>query len=51
MLYQKDEVHKFKADQEVFSGTITGVNEAGQLAIKVGSQRRFFGAKEVTFLE
>ena len=50
LLYQKDEVHRFEANHQVFDGTITGVNEAGQLAMIVDNKKRFFGVKELTFL-
>lgn len=50
LLYQKDEVQRFNIGAEVCEGVITGVNEAGQLAIMVDGEKRFFGVKEVQFL-
>ncbi len=40
----------FKANEEVFEGTITGVSEYGQLIIKHHDRIRQFDMKEVSFL-
>ena len=36
--------------REPREGMITGVNEAGQLAVSTREEERFFGVKEITFL-
>lgn len=50
LLYRRDESHQFRAQNEVFQGIITGVNEEGQLSVLVGNENRVFGVKEITFL-
>jgi BirA family biotin operon repressor/biotin-[acetyl-CoA-carboxylase] ligase len=49
-LYQRNKSNQFSAGGKVFEGVITGVNDAGQLTMKVGDEERIFGAKEVVFL-
>jgi BirA family biotin operon repressor/biotin-[acetyl-CoA-carboxylase] ligase len=50
-LFGKGEVKKFSDGKTKFDGVIQGVNEHGQLRIRVGTQERIFGVKEVTFLD
>jgi biotin-(acetyl-CoA carboxylase) ligase len=46
------EKHRFKTEDEVFTGEITGVNEIGQLLIrKEDGQMLDFHFKEVEFLQ
>src|SRR5262249_32673032 len=50
LLYRKDEIHTFRSGFKDFKGIITGVNEAGQLVVTVGSEQKCFGVKELTYL-
>lgn len=52
VLYRLNERHRFKTDDEVFTGEITGVNEIGQLLIrKEDGQILDFHFKEVEFMQ
>lgn len=52
VLYRLNEKHRFKTEDEVFTGEITGVNEIGQLLIrKEDGQMLDFHFKEVEFLQ
>jgi BirA family biotin operon repressor/biotin-[acetyl-CoA-carboxylase] ligase len=49
-LYQRNEKHYYKADDEIFEGEIVGVNEIGQLQIRKNSGEVLeFHFKEVEF--
>ncbi|RIV26819.1 biotin--[acetyl-CoA-carboxylase] ligase [Fibrisoma montanum] len=49
-LFRYQEEHWFAANQMRFRGVITGIDEAGRLAIAVDGQMRYFGFKEVEFI-
>ncbi|CCH55522.1 biotin/acetyl-CoA-carboxylase ligase [Fibrisoma limi BUZ 3] len=49
-LFRYQEEHWFSANQESFRGLITGIDEAGRLAIAVDGRIRYFGFKEVEFI-
>jgi len=52
VIYRLNEKHWFRAEQEVFEGEITGVNEIGQLLIRIQSgEIPAFHFKEVEFLQ
>ena len=52
VLYRLNEKHRFKTEDEVFTGEITGVNEIGQLLLrKEDGQMLDFHFKEVEFLQ
>ena len=50
VLYRYQQEHTFEANGRSFQGTITGVDESGQLAITSQGHARLFGFKEVIFL-
>lgn len=49
-LYWYNETHRFKANNVVFEGTITGVEKNGQLVVSSGPVMRLYNFKEVEFL-
>lgn len=49
-LFRYQEEHFFRAEGELFRGTIIGVDASGRLAIQTGSEVRYFGFKEVEFV-
>ncbi|QJD80933.1 biotin--[acetyl-CoA-carboxylase] ligase [Spirosoma rhododendri] len=49
-LYRYQQEAPYEANEERFSGTITGVDEAGRLIINEYGRERVFGFKEVIFL-
>lgn len=51
-LYRFGEAGRFRDAQTgtIFTGTLVGVNENGQLALMVGSDRQYFNFKEIEFL-
>ena len=49
-LFRYQEEHFFRAEGELFRGTIIGVDASGRLAIQAGSEVRYFGFKEVEFV-
>ncbi|QHV97242.1 biotin--[acetyl-CoA-carboxylase] ligase [Spirosoma endbachense] len=49
-LYRYQEEHSFVNDGRLFRGTIVGVDAVGRLAIAEGEQVRYFGFKEVAFI-
>lgn len=52
VLYRLNEKHRFKTEDEVFAGELTGVNETGQLLIrKEDGQILTFHFREVEFLQ
>jgi BirA family biotin operon repressor/biotin-[acetyl-CoA-carboxylase] ligase len=50
-LYWINEEHTFESGSEKFKGIITGIAEGGQLVIRVGTEQRVFGNKEVRFVD
>ena len=51
VLYRKGEEHAFKTGDEVFSGTISGIDVTGKLEIQTENGFRYFGVKEVEFIK
>lgn len=49
-LYWYNSPHLFKAGDEVFEGTITGVEKNGQLSVSFGGLTRLYNFKEIEFL-
>ena len=49
-LFRYQEEHLFRAEGNVFRGTIIGVDATGRLAIQVGNEVRYFGFKEIEFI-
>ncbi|GAB4023521.1 biotin--[acetyl-CoA-carboxylase] ligase [Spirosoma koreense] len=51
ILYRYQEEHLFESEGQYFRGTIIGVDDTGRLAIASQSQVRYFGFKEVSFVQ
>lgn len=51
LLYRYQQPHNFEANGHLFSGTITGIDPTGRLAILTDNQVRYFDFKEVSFRE
>lgn len=49
-LYWFGQVQRFKADEDVFEGTITGVEKNGQLIVSSAGAERLYNFKEIEFL-
>ncbi|QKZ12555.1 biotin--[acetyl-CoA-carboxylase] ligase [Spirosoma sp. KUDC1026] len=49
-LFRYQEQHTFSRAGELFDGTITGIDEAGRLAITEGAAVRYYAFKEVQFV-
>ena len=49
-LYWYNEAHRFKANNAVFEGIITGVEKNGQLIVSSGGFARLYNFKEIEFL-
>ncbi len=49
-LFRYNQEHAFRANGDLFRGTIIGVDATGRLAIQVGHDVRHFGFKEVEFI-
>ena len=50
-LYRMGEAHSFKSGDEMFVGTISGIDPSGKLKIETGSGTRHFNVKEVEFVK
>jgi BirA family biotin operon repressor/biotin-[acetyl-CoA-carboxylase] ligase len=49
-LYWRNETHTFSSADTVFDGRITGVDETGRLAVETAQGLKYFGIKEITYL-
>jgi BirA family biotin operon repressor/biotin-[acetyl-CoA-carboxylase] ligase len=49
-LYWRNETHQFSSADTVFNGRITSVDETGRLAVETNEGVRYFGIKEITYL-
>jgi BirA family biotin operon repressor/biotin-[acetyl-CoA-carboxylase] ligase len=49
-LYWLNQLRPFKANDEVFNGTIENVSPTGQLVVSIDSQLRLYNFKEIEFL-
>lgn len=49
-LYRINQQHAFKSNDEVFEGTIIGVDEIGKLKVTTDDGVRVFGLKEISYL-
>lgn len=50
-LYGAGELRKFQSGDEVFDGTITGVDGAGRLEVEVKGTKRYFDLKQIRYLQ
>jgi BirA family transcriptional regulator, biotin operon repressor / biotin---[acetyl-CoA-carboxylase] ligase len=50
ILYRRNEIHRFRSNNEEWEGTIVGVDEVGRLRIRKNAEVKVFGVKEVSFL-
>ncbi len=50
ILYRYQEEHTFESEGHYFTGNIIGIDATGRLAISVNGQVRYFGFKEVSFI-
>ena len=50
ILYRYQEEHTFESEGHYFNGTIIGIDTTGRLAISMNGQVRYFGFKEVSFI-
>jgi BirA family biotin operon repressor/biotin-[acetyl-CoA-carboxylase] ligase len=50
LLYRRNENHKFKSHELEFQGIILGVDDLGHLRIKIGTEEKSFGLKELRFI-
>jgi BirA family biotin operon repressor/biotin-[acetyl-CoA-carboxylase] ligase len=50
-MFWRNEKHTFESCDKTFSGTITGIDESGKLAVSVEDETKYFGLKEITFVK
>lgn len=50
VFYRIHQLHPFQSNNEVFEGTIIGIDEIGKLKVDTKEGIRSFGLKEITFL-
>jgi BirA family biotin operon repressor/biotin-[acetyl-CoA-carboxylase] ligase len=49
-LYWRNETHAFSSADTIFDGRITTVDETGRLAVETAQGLKYFGVKEITYL-
>jgi BirA family transcriptional regulator, biotin operon repressor / biotin---[acetyl-CoA-carboxylase] ligase len=49
-LYWRNEVHTFSSGDTTFEGTIRAIDETGKLQLETAGAMKFFGIKEITYL-
>jgi len=50
VLYQKDELAKYRSGENIFDGIITGIDESGKLKVQTSGEINLFNFKEIIFL-
>jgi len=49
-MYWLDELHTFSSNGHDFEGTICGVDQSGRLRVKISSEEKVFGMKEISYV-
>jgi len=48
-MYWINEMHTFRSEERYFDGIICGLDESGRLRVRVGSDEKVFGTKEISY--